>query len=381
MKGSKLPLYALIAIIALAVVYRIVSPPAPQLPGPIGTFPTWKSISVRGKMTAQATNQAGTMWAGAWSEKVGDNPGQSAIHVIDFNGFSAKSTDLDKDTWVSYLSWADEYTLRALCVGPSNSVQVVYIDGRNGEKKRTVPLKMTLQGVLIWPVGSDKFAALLEETDESLKMAVLSESGKMVGKEVSFDLPNGATLDSGTGVAADGSSFVFALSDPAAKDGKSFYLADTKTGTAKKAFDLGELPGRIEEIWPSAAGILMVCKVREKDQDNLKNVVYDSAAAKLVVQPSGVDLSKWPAAPKSIAFTTYNGGYEFDPITGKTKTVFDTSKKESAGDKGWRDFLRDSRFYKLKNGNYVIVSETGGAVDIREVKPDGEVVRALLSRM
>ena len=124
----------------------------------------------------------------------------------------------------------------------------------------------------------------------------------------------------------------------------------------------------------------MVCRVRGKHNDRLQNVVWNPSGRD-DRQSGGVDIAKWPSAPKSIAFTTYNGGYEFDLATGKTKTVFDTSKKDSPSDKGWRDFLRDSRLYKLKSGNYMVVSETGGTVDIREVKPDGEVVRALLSRM
>lgn len=318
------------------------------------------------------------MWAGSWSEKAADsNIGSTAIWVIDFNGFSAHSCDLGKDTSVQYLSWADDNTLRAVYAGSSNKIEVAYIDGQTGEKKRSVPIAARLQSILTWPVGSGNFAAVLEQTDKSAKMAVLSESGKEIGKEVSFDLPKDATLGSGTGLAADGSSFVFSISDAGAKAGKSFYIADTTTGTAIRAFDLGDLPGRIEGMWPSAAGILMVCKVKDK----MQNVIYDTAAGKMIEKPSALDLSKWTTAPKSIAFTTFNGGYGFDLASGKISTVFDMSKKESAGDKGWRDFLRDSRVYKIKSGNYVTVSETGGAVDIREIKPDGVVGRALLSRI
>lgn len=376
MKGSKLPLYALIAVIALAVIYRIVSPPAPELPGPIGAFPTWKSISTRGKMTAQATNQAGTMWAGAWSEIVGDKE-QSAIHIIDFNGFSAKSAEVGIGVRLVTLSWADDKTLRAVTARSADKIEVVYIDGQTGKKNRTKELEIQA-GVIIWPAGADNMvAAIFDKSSQTPELAAFSESGKMVGKAVKVNMLRDTPLGSEAGVASDGSSFVFSIPDPAAKDGKSFYLADTTTGTTKKIFDLGELPGRIEGIWPSAAGVLMVCKVKDKLQD----LLYDAKSGKLVAQSGAVDMTRWPAAPKSIAFTTYNGGYEFDPATGKTKTLFDTSKKDSPSEKGWRDFLRDSRLYKLKNGNYMTVSETGGVVDIREVKPDGTVVRALLSRM
>lgn len=378
MKGSKLPVYGLAVVIALAIVYRIVSPPAPLLPGPIGAFPTWKSISTRGQMTAQATDQAGTMWAGAWSQKDSDtNAGQTAVHIIDLNGFAAANTDLGKDTTAQYLSWADEKTLRVLCAGPGSKLEIAYIDAQTGKKDHSVPIETSVQDVLSWPAGSDKFAAVLEDKDQNLKMAILSESGKVVGKEVSLALPKNAAIDSGAGIAADGNSFVFAISDPAAKDGKSFYLADTAAGTAKKTFDLGDMPGRIEGMWPSAAGVLMVCKVKEK----LEDVIWDPASGKLAVQSGAVDLAKYPGAPKTMAFTTYDGGYEFDLASGKTATILDMSKRNSVNDKGWRDFLRDSRLYKIKSGNFITVSETGGAVDIRELKPDGTMNRALLSRM
>lgn len=377
MKRSQLPLYAVFALVGLAIIYRIVSPPPPILPGPVGDFPTWKSVATRGDMSAQAISPAGTIWAGAWNEISPDKKEvQSAVRLINFNGNSAASCSMDKDSAVQYLSWADDNTLRALCTRPGNTVEVVYIDGRTGEKKRTTPVGVTIQRVLCWPAGSDRLVVVLEESDKALKIAVLSESGKVLGKEVSIDLPSGGGPDTGAGISADGSRFLFAISDSAARDGRSFYLADTTTGIARKAFDLGDVPGRIEGIWPSAAGVLMVCKVKDK----LEDVVFDPATGKLAVKPAGIDLSKWPGAPKTIGFTTYNGGLEFDLATGKTKTVFDTSKKNSDSDKEWRDFLRDSRFYRLASGGFVTVSEGSGAVDIRELKPDGTEVRPLLSR-
>lgn len=371
MKQSKLPIYVLIAVIALAIVYAIANPPAPQLAGPLGKFPLWKSSATRGDMTAQAVSPEGTMWAGAWTDKTKDKE-DTAVTIIDLNGFTAKTVDLGKNGSVSTLSWADEKTLRAVCVGHDGKAELVSVDAENGKKSHSAPIET--QGIVGWPAGSGNMLSLQGEAG---KLAVLSEAGKVVGSEVSAELPKDATMDTAMGVAADGSSFVFSVTDPAANDGKSFFVGDTKTGTAKKAFDLGDLPGRIEGIYPSATGLLMVCKVKDK----MQNAVWNPATGKIEAQSGEIDLAKYPGAPKSIAFTTYNGGFEFDLATGKTKTLFDTSKNTSAKDQYWREMLRDSRLYKLTSGNYVAVSETGNTVDIREVKSDGSELRALLSRI
>ena len=196
-----------------------------------------------------------------------------------------------------------------------------------------------------------------------------------------YALPEDGGVDGGVGIADDGSSFVFRVSDPAAGDGKSFYLADTRTGAVKKAFDLGDLPGRVVGVWPSAGDVLIVCAVRATKGDRLQALVYSPASGKLAAQPRGVDLKKWPGAPKTVSMMTYYEGIEFDLSSGKTKRLFDLTEKSSAEEKGWRDFMRDSRLYRLDNGNYVAISDVGGSIDIREVKRDGSLGRAMLSRM
>lgn len=380
MKGSKLPLYLLVSVIALALIYAIANPPAPPVPGPVGSFPTWKSAPARGTMTSQSINSAGTMWAGGWSQQPEGKPQESAVHIIDLNGFSAQRATMDKGAEVRYLSWGDGDTLRAVA-SASGSEHIIYLDGKTGKQKRSVTLKASVRDILCWPTGSGYFAAVVKKTGKTLAIAALSDSGEVVGKEISFTLPDDASLGAGAGIAADGSSLVFAIADPSAKDGKSFYLADTRSGSVKRMFDLAGLPGKVEGIWPSSAGVLFACEVRAGKKDRIQVLVYDTAAEKLSARPKGVDPTLWPDAPKSIAIMTYDGGIQFDLASGKTKTLFDSTKKDSAEDKGWREFMRDSRLYKLDEGGYAAISETGGVVDIRQIEPDGGVGRAMLSRM
>jgi hypothetical protein len=121
----------------------------------------------------------------------------------------------------------------------------------------------------------------------------------------------------------------------------------------------------------------VVCKVNGK----FKDVLYDPATGRLIEQKRGVsDLGKWPGAPKSIGYTTIDGGYSFDLATGKNKTLFDLSKKTSYADKYLRDIISMCRLYKLASGNLVALSETGGVMDIRELKPNGSLYRDVLQR-
>ena len=378
-KDNKLPLYILFALVGVALVWRIANPPAARLPGPVGQFPGWKSVATLGVMSSQAVNPSGTMWAGAWNETLATGQTRSAVRIIDFNDYSTKACAMPDGVKVDCLSWADDNTVRAFCIGSKMEGQVVYVDVAAGKKHSEVGLNRRITRVIAWPATSDNPAVVLDETDKQMQLAVVSTSGKqIVGTVISFDMPKDSGPAPGAGVAADGASFVFSISDPAAKDGRSCYLADTRTGTTKKMFDLGDVPGRIEGIWPSAAGVLMVCNVKDK----LEDVVFDPATGKLSEQRGGVvDLGKWPGAPKSIALTSYDGGFEFDLATGKTKMVFDLTKKTSQPDKLWRDMIRESRFYRLKSGGFVTVSETSGAIDIRELRADGAWYRNLLPRM
>lgn len=394
MKNSRLPLYILLVLVAAALIWRMANPPAPPLPGPTGKFPGWKSTGTLGDIASHVVNPSGTLWAGAWNQTLPEGKIRSAVWIIDFNGYSAKAVALPEGYSTDYLSWGDDNTIRACGMNSGKAPGVAYIDAAAGKVKSTSHFDVKFTDMVLWPNGGSVFLARLSDPGDGSIFAdrrgqavftVASddrtsggEVGKQIGKPVTFDLPKDAAFASEAGVAADGASFMFSVSDPAAKEGKSFYLGDTATGTAKRAFDLGDVPGRIENIWLSKAGVLVLCNIRGK----LRDVLYDPATGKLSEQAKGVgDVAKWPGAATTIAMTTYDGVFEFDLSTGKTKKLVSMSKRVSQEDKFWRDFLRDSRVYKLKSGNFVTVSESGGAIDIREIKPDGGMQRALLSRM
>ncbi len=383
MKNNRLPLYLVFVLIGLGIVYRITNPPAPVVPGPLGGISTWRSTVAVGKMTGHAVNAAGSKWAGAWTETEKSGKVSSAVWIIDFNAYSAKPCLSPKDVCADYITWADDNTIRLICSSDSAKEKgpgVVLIDAKSCKVKSSAQFVSGASRIIYWPNNSNLFIAEVAKSGEKAAIAVYDTKGGkygVIGKQVSFDMPKGGEFYADAGISVDGSSFVFSLVDPTAKDGRSYWLADTKTGTAAKMFDLAAVPGKIEGIWPSSGAVLIVCKVGKKYECTM----YDPATGKIARLKSGAgDLAKWPNAPKTLSYTTLDGGYSFNLATGKIKTLFDLRKKDSYSDKNLRDIISISRLYKLENGKYVTISETAGAIDIRELKPNGLLSRSVLPR-
>lgn len=383
MKNNRLPLYVVFVLIAAAIVYRITNPPAPAMPGPLGKMPAWKSTVALGKMISQAVNPSGTRWAGVWVEPDNTSGARSAVWIIDFNRFTAQSCLVPKDVEPQSLTWANDDTIRLICTSASGKGKgpgVVSIDAASARVKSRTYFAPEVARIVYWPVGSDVFIGELAGRKGKVTLAAFSgrdDKASIIGRPIDFDMPRDGEFYHQAGIASDGRSFVFSVTDPAANDGRSYYLADTGAGTAKKMFDLADAPGLIEGIWPSAAGVLMACKIDGK----LADVLYEPSTGKLVIHKGGVpELARWPGAPRSIGYTSIDGGFSFDLATGKNKTLFRLKKAGSYAEQQLRDAISMCRLYRITSGNLITVSESSGAVDIRELKPDGSLYRNVLPR-
>ncbi len=396
---NRIPLVVLGALALVAIVWRIANPPPPTPPGPRGQFPTWKSRNAAGEMAGQAVNPSGTAWAGVWNEETRDGKLRSAVWIVDFPGYRARSCELKDGSFAPSLGWADDNTVRVLSVDSESprlvtDSKIVYIDAQSAERDRTVTLKTDVSRILAWPARSDKFLAELADQDRGLALAVLSETGEVVGKEVVPDLPKDAELYTDAALSPKDDLFVFSVSDKTAKGGRAYYTADATSGAVKRAFDLKDVPGRIEGMWVSREGdprasippagtveasVLMVCSAR----DNYMAADYSWLARKITTLKSGVgevDLAKlWPGAPKRMMFVTYDAGYSFDLTTGKTKKLFDLTDLTGREQKRWRQQITGGRLYPLSDG-CISVSMSAGAIDIRQLDKKGVLVRDLLAR-
>ncbi|OFX16116.1 MAG: hypothetical protein A2Z18_05385 [Armatimonadetes bacterium RBG_16_58_9] len=396
---NRIPYIVLGLLVLVAIIYRILNPPQPDPPGPKGAFPGWTSVGSVGKMSSQAVNPTGAAWAGAWNQQDSPEGLKSAVWILDFTPADARMCKMKDNTFTSFVGWADDKTVRALAVDDANpnvvtESDIVYIDARTGKANRTERLKNPVKRIIVWPAGSDKFVAELAHEEPGVKIAVLSESGEIVGQAVKPDLPKGAKVESGGAMSSDGAVFIFPVSDKSARGGRAYCIADSRDGSCKNAFDLKGIPGRLEGMWIAfghphifdilrgpedvVATALIVCSAREK----FLVAQYWSMADDIEVLKNGVppaDLKHfWTDAPKEMLFVTYNGGYRFDLANGKTKKLFDYSKL-GPNDETWRQNVRNGRLYPAKNG-YISVSVNVDMVDIRQTDKKGIVKQNLLPR-
>lgn len=335
-------------------------------------------------MTSQAVNPAGTKWAGAWNVEPKDEPVRSAVWLIDFPESTAKPCQLPEGTFVTDVTWADNDTVRALTADSGNLALVgkssmVYIDVATAKRERVIPFKTAVARVLAWSPGLDKFVAQLPDSGEGLRLAVLSETGEPLGKEVTPELPARAELYTDAAVSSDGTLFVFSISDTEAKGGRSYYLGNTTDGAAVRMFDLEQLPGRLEGMWVSPAGILLACTVHE----DMVAALYDTESGNLKVMKKGVGAdvkSTWPGTQEEIRYATYSGGYGYDLASGKKKVLFDLKKSGSVDDDEWRQTVQGARLYPQKGGEYVSIKLMTGSIDIRGLAKDGTKARDILAR-
>ena len=371
----------------MALISRLVSPPPPPVPGPLGVIPNWESTVKHGDMAASAVNPAGTEWAGAWNESEQGNVLRSGVWTIDFDKVEAKSNPLNHGTAPSFvpsLSWADDNTVRVLRNDSGNPAattrsDIVYIDAQTGKIIRTDKLDTPVAAILAWPAKSSVFLAELAG-GKPTRIAVLSQTGKIIGKEASLDLLGGRLGDKAA-LSPDGNEYIVSVVEDRSGGKVSYYMGSTKDPALKRIFGTDDLPGTIAGMWVGPAGVLVVCSERDKFQ----TMVYNPASAQpkiaeiAKVQPKPDIKKSWPDAPDKMMFASYTGGYSYDPASGKTGRLFDFSNLGRM-DEYWRAQVRDGRLYPRADGDYTSVSVTSGVVDIRVIKKDGTKGSDLLPR-
>ena len=196
---------------------------------------------------------------------------------------------------------------------------------------------------------------------------------------VDAKLPKDARFGPVAAVDAAGNTFVFSVIEDKIGSMLSYYIADAKTGTVKRAFGSEGLPGRVAGLWLSAAGALIVTSERDKFHE----LVYDPVTGKTnEVGKAGftTDVKKnWPDAPADMMFVSYTAGYRYDLGTNKTKRLFEFDKSSRMGEH-WQREVQDGRLYPRNDGGYTSVSYAAGSIDIRNISKDGDSAQPLLRR-
>ncbi|MDH7601539.1 MAG: hypothetical protein QHI38_05250 [Armatimonadota bacterium] len=378
--NPRIPVAILALLVLVALVWRIANPPAPPMPGPLGTIPTWDSQTKIGNMSSCAVSPSGQYWAGAWNEKKKDGELRSAVLVIDLERSRSYQQPMKTGFFVTSIGWADDANLWALLINsdsPEGATQAKLAWIRRAGKDRLnydlSALKEPVVRILDWPERSKLFLGEIRRASAP-RVGVFNRQGNVVGKLVDAPVPRGSSLGKTGALSSNGRLFVFSIIEDKIGGAVSYYLGDSTSGTAKRIFGSEQLPGRVEDLWVSPYGVLVACAERE----NFHVLVYPLAAPRpkltaiqqLKLRPD--ELSKyWPDAPRVMMFATYNGGYALDMATGKLRQLFDLTKLDRYSDV-WRRQIQDGRLYPRKDGDYTSVSVLADEVDIRVIRKSGD---------
>jgi hypothetical protein len=346
-------------------------------------MPSWSSAVAHGDVGPAATNPAGTMWAGAWNLKKEKEVTRAAVVVIDLENKTSQRVRLGEGFSAASLVWKDDKSFRVLLVDsdkPSIVTRSKLVTCRvSGDTADSTDawLEADVASILTWPAGSDLFAGRIGGTPT--RIALLNAKGKPVGKEAGLEVPDSARFYPLAALSPDGKSFVFGVEKSEIGGTQIFYLTDSNTGATRELFTSKDVPGIVDGMWLSQSGVLIVASERGK----VSEVVFDLASGKMIQFAKGkspVEVARnWPAAPARMLFVTYEGGYQLDLATGKTRRIvkFDTSDRDTSH---WRTEINGGRLYSRKDGDYTSVSYTAGAVDIRVIGKDGKKMQPILQR-
>jgi hypothetical protein len=382
--NNRLPIYLLSILVLVALVWRMVSPPAPPPPGPSGQIPHWNSSIAIGDFAVGAVNPSGSRWAGAWNQKTSAGVLRSAIWIIDLANITALKPVYKEGVFISSIGWRGDKTVWALEVDsnkPEDAMHssVITIDATTGKVSKRKVIAKPVARILAWPMDSSNFLAKLADTGDNIQLAVFGGEGTEVGKVITIPAKRGWTVDPLAALSPRGNLFVVSAGLDTPGSERQFFMGDGANGWLKPVFTSKQLSGRVDEIRVSPDGlILVVCSLRGR----FDAFVYDPKLLKLEKLKDRPDLKVadiWPDAPGSIAVASYSGGYSFDLSTLKRKELIDLTKLDRYEDY-WRRSVAEGFIYPRKDGNFTVVSDRYGAVDIRVITKDGSKGSDILIR-
>lgn len=378
--NSRLVYYILGILVLIAVVVRILNPPEPLPPGPVGQTPTWKSGTALGNMDSWAVNPEGTMWAGAWNAQEKDKL-RSAVWFIDFAKAQPNHIVFESPAYVHSVVWVDDNVVAVLKTdsgdpGKIDKSEIIKIDSRTGKTAQKMDADVPIAAIVAWLNESNTFMARLAGDTKTIRINTFEYGGGSVGKEIALEGNEEVSIDRLASLSLNAEYGAVCIREDRVGSEKTCYFLDFKNGASKAMFKQADLPGRLEGMWAAPAGVLLVTSERDK----FKTLIWNSTDGKLSeLGKSGLNISAWPSAPKSIMFVSYNAGYDYTIETGKTKELFDLSKL-GKNEEMWRREVQEGRLYPRPNGDYTSVSYAAGSIDIRTITKDGLKGDRILAR-
>lgn len=239
--SSRIPLMVLGAIVAMAIIGRILTPDEGPLPGPIGKIPSWKSAVSVGKMGQWAVNPSGTLWAGSWSTEDKNDELYSAVWIVDFEAKTAKNYRLWPGASVTGLDWKDQNTVAVTIDGVDPGVSYIDATAMEDIAKPTASL------------ASEPATQVLVREDRGAYGFLATGTGNAVPAFVSKDIPGSIE---GTWASPEG---ILVLSRTA--DNFTRYVWEAKTGELKQ-IDKDGYNVDVKSKWPDAPQTMMFVTYR-----------------------------------------------------------------------------------------------------------------------
>ncbi len=191
-QANRTPWIVFGAIVIIAIIVRLSSPPAPIIPGPKGAMPNWSSKIAAGTMATSSVNPSGAMWAGAWNAKDKEGKDRSAIWVIDFENQTVdhkeytSKTDGIKWTADNKAEPAAVAVSKAPTLKTSDEKQYVIIDPLTNTEKPAFTQEelpgiiqetwVSPAGILILCLNQDTFSEVVFDTTTN-KLNVVGKDG------------------------------------------------------------------------------------------------------------------------------------------------------------------------------------------------------------
>lgn len=391
--NKRILIFIIFLLIALGIVYRISTPPRILVPGPIGDMPVWSSKTTIGEMTAQSLRSDENKWIGVWHDIEPNGTHVSAVWIFDLEKPSAKSVMMADDSEPIALGWKDRNTIRLLVrKHPINSPvynELIHISARDAKISNKEKIKNIIEAIYAMPEDKDYFFGKSKIDDSNIYIGLHNIDGTQDKTLSILDVNKYKdSTFSNVKINSDKSKACFILAN---KDKKRLAILD-KSGQVLEIDIIEKLPGRIEDLWISDKGILILWVGIDKIGTNAllfdenpsispsepNNKEVPSTNTNNVKLSEKYNLSDFPTAPKTIKLVTYNGGYEVDLKTGKTKKLFSYEKLPRT-EQYWRAEVQDGRLYDIKDG-YISISTVSNNVDIRKLDKNGKRKYDILAR-
>lgn len=336
---NKITMVVLGIVIVAAFAWRIMNPPKPPIPGPIGNPSRWSSSSTVGKfvdMDVSAEGKIATVWH---DEKHG-----SGVRLFTADLKQVSSVEL-ADSVVRSVTFVDDEVRVALSTG--NKLRICRVN-EGVEEASSYPIDV--DHVLAWSKEGNNLLYTIAAKPNVVSLLDTTSS-------VTFDveLPKDVAVDlSDVDQVSENAQAIISTRNTNDVSGlPHYYFINFKSNKAKLVD--AAMPGRVQYVYLSNDKAIFVCNIRDK----MQTLLYDNNIGKVSSPAGPIDST----LADTYYFTT-DAAVSYSPSTAIFTKVFDY-KQVTSSDDYWKAVVPGNRGYLLPAGDMLSVNTDGQEPDIR----------------